>query len=63
MQKCEFGQVNGSGFESGKEMTLNGSDKCEVVDKFCYLGDMLSVGMGVDAAVVTTNTNSKRYII
>ena len=52
-KKCEFEQVAGSGFESGKEMTLNGSDKCEVVDKFCYLGDMLSVGGGVDAAVVT----------
>merc|ERR1712105_182457 len=52
-KKCELEQVAGSGFESGKEITLNGSDKCEVVDKFCYLGDMLSVGGGVDAAVVT----------
>ena len=35
------------------EMTLNGGDKCEVVNKFCYLGDMFSVGGGANAAVVT----------
>ena len=42
--------------EAGKQALFqrcNGSDKCEVVDKFCYLGDMLSVGGGADAAVVT----------
>ena len=41
---CKQEQDAGSGFESGKEMPLNAGEKCEVVDKFCYLGDMLSVG-------------------
>ena len=51
--KCKFEEEVGSGFVNGKEMVLNGEEKCEVVDKFCYLGDMLSVGGGADAAVVT----------
>ena len=50
--KCKFADDRGSGFENGTDMLLSGSDKCEVVDKFCYLGDMISVGGGADAAVV-----------
>ena len=52
-KKCKHDEEAGSGFEGGDEMILNGGDKCEVVNKFCYLGDMLSVGGGADAAVVT----------
>ena len=52
-KKCKFEEEKGSGFVGGKEMILNGGDKCEVVDKFCYLGDTMSVGGGADAAVVT----------
>jgi hypothetical protein len=51
--KCKLVSETGSGFENDKEMSLNESDKCEVVDKFCYLGDMSSAGGGADAAVVT----------
>merc|ERR1712055_734697 len=50
--KCKFADDRWSGFENGTDMLLSGSDKCEVVDKFCYLGDMISVGGGPDAAVV-----------
>ena len=50
---CKLEAETGSGFVEGDELTLNGGDKCEVVNKFCYLGDMLSVGGGADAAVVT----------
>jgi len=30
---------------------IGGSTKLELVDKFCYLGDMLSVAGDADAAV------------
>jgi hypothetical protein len=52
-KKCKLVEEKGSGFIGGNEIILNGGDKCEVVDKFCYLGDMMSVGGGADAAVVT----------
>ena len=42
-----------SGFKNDKVMQIGKGEECEVVDKFCYLGDMLSVGGGADAAVVT----------
>ena len=32
-------------------MDIGASAKMELVDKFCYLGDMLSVDGGADAAV------------
>ena len=52
-RKCKLEIQSGSGFENDKVMQLGEGEECEVVDKFCYLGDMLSVGGGADAAVVT----------
>ena len=52
-RKCKLEIESGSGFVKDKVMQLGEGEECEVVDKFCYLGDMLSVGGGADAAVVT----------
>ena len=52
-RKCKFDMLHGTGFEEDKVMALGVREECEVVDKFCYLGDMLSAGGGADAAVVT----------
>ena len=50
---CRLDIETGSGFAEGEEMILSGDDKCEVVKKFGYLGDMLNKGGGADAAVIT----------
>ena len=45
-KKCRFVENEGSGFVEGGHMILNEKDSFEAVEKFCYLGDMLSAGGG-----------------
>ena len=47
-KKCRFVENEGSGFVEGEHMILNEKDSFEAVEKFCYLGDMLSAGGGAD---------------
>ena len=50
--KCKLEIQSGSAFAKDKVMRLGEGDNCEVVDKFCYFGDILSIGGGADGAVI-----------
>jgi len=59
---CE-NPVTGTGFTS---VDIGGDANLELVDKFCYLGDMLSVDGDADAAVQTrirTGWNKFRQLV
>ena len=52
-KKCKFTEKEGSGFVDGEKMVMNKVESFETVEKFCYLGDMLSSGGGADTAIST----------
>ena len=61
-KKCRFVEKEGSGFVEGECMALNENQSLEAVEKFCYLGDMLSAGGGADTAIATrTSCGWKKF--
>ena len=61
-KKCRFIEKEGSGFMEGECMALNENQSLEAVEKFCYLGDLLSAGGGADTAITTrTSCGWKKF--
>ena len=51
--RCLSGDVCGENVAAKAEVTMADSKKIELVDKFCYLGDMIGADGGVEEATRT----------
>lgn len=51
--RCLSGDVGGENVATKAELTMADGKKIELVDKFCYLGDMIGAGGGVEEATRT----------